>query len=46
MKGRCEIKHIAVSPKHRNKSVGSRMINFILDRITGQIIHSEGGFKR
>jgi ribosomal protein S18 acetylase RimI-like enzyme len=29
---RCEIKHIAVSPRHRNEGIGSKMINFILEQ--------------
>ncbi|WP_113928902.1 GNAT family N-acetyltransferase [Bacillus sp. P14.5] len=38
---RCEIKHIAVSPKHRNKSVGSKMINFILDKYSFATVLAE-----
>lgn len=30
--GGCEIKHLAVSPKHRGEGVGSKMIRFIQER--------------
>lgn len=29
---RCEIKHIAVSPNHRGKGIGSIMIDFVKDK--------------
>lgn len=29
---RCEIKHIAVLPSHRKERIGSKMINFILEK--------------
>lgn len=32
VKKRCEIKHIAVLPSHRKESIGSKMINFILEK--------------
>lgn len=38
---RCEIKHIAVSPKHRNKRVGSNMITFILKEYSLSTVWAE-----
>nr|WP_255574572.1 GNAT family N-acetyltransferase [Halobacillus sp. Nhm2S1] len=37
----CEIKHIAVSPKHRNNNVGTKMINFILEKYAFETVLAE-----
>lgn len=38
---RCEIKHIAVSPSHRNESIGSKMINFVLEKYSFDYLLAE-----
>lgn len=38
---RCEIKHIAVSPNHRGKGIGSKMISFIKDKYSLSFISAE-----
>ncbi|TFD94546.1 N-acetyltransferase [Jeotgalibacillus sp. R-1-5s-1] len=38
---RCEIKHIAVCPKERGYGIGSKMINFLLERYSFTSILAE-----
>lgn len=38
---RCEIKHIAVLPRHRNESIGSKMIDFILKQYSLDSVFAE-----
>ncbi|WP_249312926.1 GNAT family N-acetyltransferase [Lederbergia citrea] len=38
---RCEIKHIAVMPSHRKENIGSKMINFILEKYSFASILAE-----
>nr|WP_237417512.1 GNAT family N-acetyltransferase [Halobacillus litoralis] len=38
---RCEIKHIAVSTKYRNNNVGTKMINFILEKYLFETVLAE-----